>query len=275
MRLFGHRLSVGAAIGLLIILLNLLAALLAPLIALHGEATPVGPTWAGPSTLFPLGLDSLGRDLFSRLLYGARTSIGLALAITLLSFALGIVTGFSAAILGGKADMVISRIVDVIMAIPTLILALIVLTVLGTSIPALIGTIAVLEGTRVFRLSRAVATDIAAMDFVEVARLRGEGLWWIMRREILPNALAPLAAEFGLRFCYAFLFVAALSFLGLGIQPPAADWGSMVRENAPAINYGLAAPLIPAAAISLLTIGVNLVVDWFLSVHARHRSQDA
>jgi peptide/nickel transport system permease protein len=153
---------------------------------------------------------------------------------------------------------------DVIMAFPTLIFALMVLSVVGTSIPAMIVVIALLDSTRVFRLSRAVAMDIEVMEFVEAARLRGEGIWWIMRHEILPNAMPPLVAEFGLRFCFVFLFVAALSFLGLGIQPPTADWGSMVRENAGAITFGIFIPLWPAAAIALLTVGVNLVVDWFL-----------
>jgi peptide/nickel transport system permease protein len=168
--------------------------------------------------------------------------------------------------------MLLSRAVDALMAIPTLIFALLVLSVLGTSIPVLIGTIAVLDSTRVFRLSRAVAMNIVVLEYVEAARLRGEGLGWVMGREILPNALPPLIAEFGLRFCFAFLFIASLSFLGLGIQPPFADWGSMVRDNAQAISFGGIAPLIPAAAIALLTIGVNLIVDWILSIHAARRA---
>jgi peptide/nickel transport system permease protein len=150
-----------------------------------------------------------------------------------------------------------------------LIMALVVLSVLGTSIPVLVGTIAVLEATRVFRVSRSVAMNIAVLDYVEAARLRGEGLWWVMHREVLPNALPPLIAEFGLRFCFSLLFVASLSFLGLGVQPPEADWGSMVRDNATAINFGKVAPLVPAAAIAVLTISINLVVDWLLSIHAR------
>jgi peptide/nickel transport system permease protein len=154
--------------------------------------------------------------------------------------------------------------VDVLMAIPTLIFALVVLSVLPPSVVTLVVVIAVLDSTRVFRLSRAVAMDIAVLDFVEVARLRGERLPWIIFREVLPNTLPPLIAEFGLRFCFAFLFLSSLSFLGLGIQPPAADWGGMVRDNANAISFGLIIPLIPAAAIAILTIGVNLVVDWQL-----------
>jgi peptide/nickel transport system permease protein len=102
---------------------------------------------------------------------------------------------------------------------------------------------------------------------VEAAKARGEGLWWIIRKEVLPNVSAPLIAEFGLRFCFVFLFISALSFLGLGIQPPSADWGSMVRDNATLITFGDVTPLIPAAAIALLTVAINFVVDWAL-----HRS---
>jgi peptide/nickel transport system permease protein len=269
MRIVGYRVSIGALAGFAIVALNLSGAALAPLIAPYGQADLVGDVWAPPSADYWLGLDSLGRDMFSRLLYGARTTIGIALLITVCSFAIGILTGFTAAVVGRWIDVALSRFVDAVMAIPTLIFALVILSVLGTSVPALVATIAVLDSTRVFRLCRAVGLNIAVMDYVEVARLRGEKLWWIMRREVLPNALPPLITEFGLRFCFAFLFIAALSFLGLGIQPPLADWGGMVRDNAQAINFGGLAPLIPAAAIAQLTIGVNLVVDWCLSIHNR------
>jgi peptide/nickel transport system permease protein len=275
MRVFGYRLSVGAWVGLMIVTINLLGAALAPVIAPHGEADLVGDVWAPISAHAWLGLDNLGRDMFSRLLFGARTTIAIAFLITVLSFAIGISTGFAAAVLGGWVDTALSRFVDALMAIPQLIFALIILSVMGTSISVLICTIAVLDSTRVFRLARAVGLNIAVMDYVEVARLRGETLWWIMRREVLPNALPPLITEFGLRFCFAFLFIASLSFLGLGIQPPFADWGSMVRDNAQAINFGGIAPLIPATAIAQLTIGVNLLVDWFLSLHSRGQGQGA
>jgi peptide/nickel transport system permease protein len=150
------------------------------------------------------------------------------------------------------------------MAIPGLVFILLVLAIFGTEIPVLIIVIALFESTRVFRLSRAVAMNIEVMDYVEVAKLRGENLWWVIRREILPNVMAPLVAEFGVRFTYTFLFIAALSFLGLGIQPPIADWGSMVRENSVLITFSDFTPLMPAAAIALLTVSVNFVIDWIL-----------
>lgn len=254
-----------ARIGMLIILINLCAMLLAPYITPYGETELIADVWAPIDSVHILGTDQLGRDMFTRLIFGARNTISIALAIVLLSFSVGSTCGLIAATMGGWVDQALGRVVDVIMAFPTLIFALMVLSVVGTSITSLIVVIAILDSTRVFRVSRAVAMDVEVMDYVEVARLRGEGLWWVMRYEILPNVMPPLIAEFGLRFCFVFLFISSLSFLGLGIQPPTADWGSMVRENAGAISFGIYSPMYPAAAIAFLTIGVNLVVDWMLN----------
>ena len=264
LRLFGHPLNVTALVGLAIITANLAAVLFAPWVAPYGQADTVGDVWAPVSSSAVLGLDNLGRDIFSRMIYGARLSIMMALAATVLSYLIGCTLGFMAAIMGGWVDSLISRANDALLAIPTLIFALAILTVFQ-GVTTLIITIAILNATRVYRVSRAVAMDIVAFDYVEVARLRGEKLGWIIVQEVLPNALPPLAAEFGLRFCFTILFIATLSFLGFGVQPPQADWGVMVRENALILGFGGVAPLIPAAAIALLTIGVNLVVDWFLS----------
>jgi peptide/nickel transport system permease protein len=196
-------------------------------------------------------------------------TIGIALATTILSFLIGTTLGLLAATGGNVIDQILSRIVDVMLSIPLLVFALIILSMFGSSIPTLIITIAVLDSTRVFRLARAVSMNVAVLEYVEAAKLRGEGLWWVMTKEVLPNVLPPMISEFGLRFCFNFLFVAGLSFLGLGIQPPFADWGGMVRENGKAISFGLFAPLYPAAMIALMTIGVNLIVDWILSINAR------
>lgn len=269
MTLLGHKPTVTAWIGMGIIVVNLLVAIFGPAFAPYSESQTVGSTWDEPSVQMLLGADQIGRDMLTRLIYGARMTIGVALATTALSFFIGITLGFAAAVLGGWVDTIISRLVDVILSIPLLILALIILGVFGSSIPVLIVTIAVLDSTRVFRLSRALGMNLTVLEYVEAARLRGEGTWWIIRREILPNASAPLLSEFGLRFCFNFLFIAALSFLGLGIQPPFADWGGMVRENSAAINFGMLAPIWPALAITILTVGVNMVVDWLLSVEAR------
>jgi peptide/nickel transport system permease protein len=269
MTILGHKPPLSAQIGIAIVILNLLIAIFGPWLAPYGQSQSVGDTWAPSSAQMILGADQIGRDMLTRLIYGARTTIGIAACTTVLSFFIGITLGFTAAVAGAWADVLLSRLVDVILSIPQLILALIVLGVFGSSIPVLIVTIAILDSTRVFRLARALGMNLAVLEFVEVARMRGEGLWWVIRREILPNAAAPLISEFGLRFCFNFLFVAALSFLGIGVQPPYADWGGMVRENAAAINFGLWAPLYPAFAIATLTVGVNLVVDWLLSIDAR------
>jgi peptide/nickel transport system permease protein len=259
-----------AKFGLLVILIYVVVALFAPFIAPYGEAEVFPIPYAPWSSEFVFGTDQIGRDIFSRLIYGARNTVGIAVATTALAFIIGGILGLAAAIARGWLDQLLSRTVDVLMAIPSLIFALVLLSIFGSTVTNLIIIIAVLDSTRVFRLTRAVSINVVVMDYVEAARLRGEGLIWIMRREILPNIMPPLIAEFGLRFCFVFLTIAALSFLGVGIQPPTADWGSMVRENASLIQfaqYDLKAgltPLLPAAAIALLTVAVNFVVDWFL-----------
>ncbi len=250
--------------GLVVIGVYLFAAVFAPLLAPYSETELVGGAFEPWGGQFLLGTDQLGRDMLSRLIYGARNTVGIAFLTTMLSFLLGGALGLVAAISGGWLDQVLGRSVDVLMSIPQLIFALVLLSIVGSSVVNLIVIIAVLDSTRVFRLSRSVAQGVVVMDYVEAARLRGEKLPWIMRREILPNIMPPLVAEFGLRFCFVFLTISALSFLGLGIQPPTADWGSMVRDNAALITYGDVTPLLPAGAIALLTVAVNFVVDWFL-----------
>lgn len=256
--------------GMTVILIYGFVAIFAPLLAPYGEAAVHPQPYAPWSAEFILGTDQIGRDIFSRLIYGARNTIGIAFLTTLLAFAIGGGLGILASIKRGWTDQIISRVVDILMAIPSLIFALMLLSIFGSSAWSLVIIIALLDSTRVFRLTRAVAMNVVVMEYVEAARLRGEGPGWVMMREILPNIMPPLVAEFGLRFCFVFLTIAALSFLGVGIQPPTADWGSMVRDNASLIQfaqYDLKAgitPLIPAAAIALLTVAVNFVVDWFL-----------
>lgn len=258
------QLPVTAFVGLLLTATFIIMAVFAPWLAPYSMSESVGEMWLGPSADFWLGTDNLGRDLLSRLIYGARTTMTIAALATALAFSLGSVLGILAAVYGGWVDQVISRGVDIVMSIPTLIFALVILSVMPSTILMLILIMGILDSTRVFRISRAVAVDINVMDFVEAARLRGEGKRWIIFREILPNALTPLIAELGLRFIFAVLFLSSLSFLGLGVQPPEADWGSMVRENRQGIVFGVPAALIPAGAIALLAISVNLVADWIL-----------
>ena len=253
-----------AKFGMLVIVTYGFVAIFAPFLTPYGETEIVGPEFDVWGDEFILGTDGLGRDMLTRLLFGARNTVGIAFITTMLAFMIGGIMGLLAAIYTGWFDQVASRVVDVLMAIPQLIFALMLLTIFGTSIPILIIVIATLDATRIFRVTRAVSLNVVVLDYFEAARLRGERIFWLCIREILPNITAPLLAEFGLRFCFVFLMIAALSFLGLGIQPPTADWGSMVRENAVLITYGDITPILPAIAIAVLTLGVNFLVDWFL-----------
>lgn len=275
-----------AAFGILIIILYAIVSIFAGGIAPYGQeevlasanVVPGGNPDLGGNPDFPLGTDQIGRDILSRLIYGAQNTVGIAFVTTCLAFFIGGSLGFLAATFGGWLDQILSRSVDALMAIPALIFSLLLMTIatawaggekaLVTFYMILI--IAVIDSTRVFRLSRAVGLNIVVMDYIEAAKLRGEGLAYLIFREMLPNAYAPLLAEFGLRFCFVFLTIASLSFLGVGIQPPLADWGTMVKDLAPFINYAAfapqaaSAPLLAAGAIALLTVAVNFVVDWML-----------
>ncbi len=253
-----------AAFGLLVIAIYAAVAIAAPALAPFPEREIVGTQFEAWSSEHVLGTDRIGRDILSRLIYGARNTVGIAFATTALAFVVGSILGLWAALTGGWLDQVLSRFVDALMSIPALIFSLLLLTIFGTSVLTLILVIAAVDATRVFRLARAVAQGIVVMDYIEAAKLRGEGAWFLIRREILPNAMAPLVAEFGLRFCFVFLTISSLSFLGLGIKPPTADWGSMVRDNATLITFGDVTPLLPAGCIALLTVAVNFVVDWQL-----------
>lgn len=253
-----------ASLGIFVIFVYITCAIFAPIIAPYGESDILDGSFEPWSSTYWLGTDNLGRDVFSRLIYGARNTVGIAFLVTSLAFLIGTLLGIYAALKSGIVDQTLSRIVDVLMAIPSLIFSLLMLTIFGTSALSLILVIATIDSTRVFRIARAVALNIVQLDYIEAAKLRGENSFFLIRREILPNAMAPLAAEFGLRFCFVFLMISALSFMGLGLQPPTADWGSMVRDNAELISFGDITPLIPAGAIAFLTIAVNFVVDWLL-----------
>jgi peptide/nickel transport system permease protein len=275
-----------AAFGVLIILLYAIVSIFAGSIAPYGQEeifananiVPGGNPMMGGDPNFPLGTDQIGRDIYSRLIYGAQNTVGIAFATTCLAFFVGGSLGFLAAIVGGWLDQILSRAVDVLMAIPALIFALLLMTIasvwsnqLGVDRTIfMVLIIAMIDSTRVYRLSRAVGQNIVVMDYIEAAKLRGEGMGYLIFKEILPNATAPLLAEFGLRFCFVFLTIASLSFLGVGIQPPLADWGTMVKDLSQFINFAAfapnvaTAPLLAAGAIALLTVAVNFVVDWML-----------
>ncbi|MCH9704884.1 MAG: ABC transporter permease [Proteobacteria bacterium] len=244
-----------------VVVFFLAMALFAPLIAPYEVGESVSDAWEDSSAAFPLGTDNLGRDMLTRLIYGARTTILIALAATLLSFFVGSISGLLAASRRGWLDSILSRTVDLLLSFPPLIFALVMLSVLPVNHFTLITIMAFLDFTRVFRLSRAASLSIVTSDFYEAAKLRGETTLYLLRHEILPNILPPLLSEFGLRFSFMILFLSSLSFLGLGVQPPDADWGSLVKENKDGIAFGITAPLVPATAIALLVVSVNILVD--------------
>ena len=263
-----------SAVPLLCIAILLAAAVLAigaPVIAPYGEGQIVTASFAEPSGAHWLGSDVLGRDVLSRIIYGLRVTLVVGLGITFLGFTLGCLVGFLSAAVGRRVDQILSRLFDALISFPSMMIALVVIAGLGSSIPVMIITVGLIDSTRVYRVARALAADIVVRDFVEVARLRGEGLGWVLFHEILPNTLGPLLAEFGIRFTYAILFISALSFLGLGVQPPHSDLGLMVKENMQAIILGQFTPIYPALCIALITISVNLLVDWFIAASKRSR----
>lgn len=250
---------------LLVLSAVIIVVVFAPYIAPHPEAAILtDESFSLPDEVMLLGSDFLGRDVLSRLLYGARVTLSVALAISIIAFTLGCAVGFFAAVKGGWVDSLLSRSVDALISFPAIMVALIVISALGSSITVLIITIALIDSTRVFRVARALGMDIVVQDYIEAARVRGEKMGWVIWHEMLPNAIAPLAAEFGIRFTYAILFISALSFLGLGVQAPHADLGVMVKENMQGLLYETYTPLYPAICIAIVTLSVNLLVDWFL-----------
>ena len=217
-----------------------------------------------------LGTDAEDRDVLSRIMYGAGRTFGISIAAATLAYLIGTVLGVIASVSSPRVDMVLSRVVDAFLSLPNIMLGLVVVAALGSNIPVLIITAGVIYSCIVFRLARTLSADVMVSDFVEAARVRGETIWWIIFREIWPNISMTLISDFGLRLIYVILFIAGLSFLGLGIQPPQADWGSMVRENLGAFQTSGAsiyAALAPAIAIATLTVGINLIVD-DIAVHA-------
>ncbi|RWG07785.1 ABC transporter permease [Mesorhizobium sp.] len=259
-----QRSQLGRRIAMSIVAFWIVIAISAPLLAPYSQGAILSPesfSFAKDASI--LGTDYMGRDLLSRLIYASRSTLGFALVACLIAFPTGVSLGFIAALSGEGSilDQLLSRVVDILMSFPALIMALVVLGTIGTSNVAVLAIVAVVETTRVYRLARALGLDISVMDFVAVSRARGEGPIWIAAFDLLPNSLGPLAAEFGLRYTYAILLISSLSFLGLGVQPPSADWGIMVQENIQGLVYGSPAALIPAFCIASVTVGINLLVD--------------
>ncbi len=259
---FGYRVNLVGTVSFLIILCWALVAILAPWIAPHPVGEIVDFDFFGPlSAQFPLGTDYLGRDMLSRIIYGARFTVGISIAAVFLACFLGVTLGMTAAVIGGWFDSALSRFLDALTSIPSKILALVIVAGVGSSIPGLIITMAVIYIPGSYRFARALAININTMDYVTVARARGEKVGYLIRSEILPGIIGPVLADFGLRFVFIVLLLSSMSFLGLGVQPPFADWGALVKENIGGLSFAAPAVVFPSIAIASLTISVNLLID--------------
>jgi peptide/nickel transport system permease protein len=257
-----HRFSVLGLIGLVLVTFWLIVAFIGPLVAPYKGGTLTSTEIFGRySAAYPLGTDYLGRDMLSRILYGARYTMGLALAAAVLASLIGTFFGLLAAVSVRWVDEILSRLFDALISIPSKVLALVVIAAFGSSIPMLTTVAALAYIPGAFRISRSLAVNLMGLEYVQVARARGEGIFYIARVEVLPNMIHPMLADFGLRFVFIVLLLSGLSFLGLGVQPPNADWGSLVRENIGGLSEGAPAVLMPAVAIATLTIGMNLLID--------------
>lgn len=261
-RRLGYKFNLVGIIGATIIILWALVAAFAPMITPYAPGEIVDWDYFGPmSEEFRLGSDYLGRDMLSRILIGARYTVGISLAGVLSACFLGVTLGMIAAVVGGWFDTILSRLLDAFNGIPSLMFGLVVVAGVGSSIEVLVVTLALIYAPGSYRFARALAVNVNAMDFVTVARARGERIPYMISQEIFPNILGPVLADFGLRFVYIVLLLSGLSFLGLGVQPPNADWGALVRENIGGLPFGAPAVIFPSLAIASLTISVNMLID--------------
>jgi peptide/nickel transport system permease protein len=248
-------------VGLAITITITLIAIFGPLFAPHSPTAFVGIPNSGPSSHAIFGTDYIGRDVFSRFLYGGRTVIGLALLTTLIGVTLGVVIGLAAAYAGGAVDEVLMRGSDVFLAFPQILFALLLVSALGPKLWLLVLAVGITHAPRVARVMRGAALQVVERDFVKAAEAVGERRWRIISGELLPNVTSPLLVEIGLRLTYSIGLIAALSFLGFGLQPPHADWGLMINENRLSLAVQPWSVVLPVLAIALLTIGSNLVTD--------------
>lgn len=258
----GYRFGLVGWLSFGVVLFWAVVAVLAPYITPHSVGDIVDMDFFGPlSREFPLGTDYLGRDMLSRILFGARYTVGISLAATIIACTTGVALGMAAAVKGGWFDSALSRFLDALNSIPSKLFGLVVVAGVGSSIPVLILTLAVIYTPGSYRFARALAVNVNTTEFVTVARIRGERLSYLIRAEILPNIIGPVFADVGIRFVFIVLLLSGLSFLGLGVQPPDADWGALVRENIGGLPFGAPAVMAPSFAIASLTIAVNLLID--------------
>ncbi len=258
----GYKINAVGIFAFLVIFIWAMVAIFAPYLIPYPVGDIVDLDYFGPMTSdLWLGSDYLGRDVFSRILMGARFTVGISLAAVTIACTGGVVLGMCAAVIGGWFDAALSRFLDAVNSIPSKLFGLVVVAAVGSSIPVLIITLSVIYTPGAYRFARALAVNVNTMDFVTVARVRGESLLYLIGSEILPNIIRPVLADLGVRFVFIVLLLSGLSFLGLGLQPPNADWGALVRENIGGLPFAAPAVIFPSLAIASLTISVNLLID--------------
>jgi peptide/nickel transport system permease protein len=249
------------AVGFGILVFVLLVAIFGPYAAPHSTTAPIGPSLSGPSRHALLGTDFLGRDVLSRLLGGGRSVIGLAAAATGLAYVVGLAIGLVAGYTRSTLDPLLMRTIDVMLAFPPLLFLLVLIAGTGSSVGALVIGVAVIQAPGISRIVRTATLEVSVRGYVEAAIARGERAFAVIGREVLPNILAPVLVDAGLRFTFSILIIASVNFLGLGLQPPSSDWARMIGENREYISVNYLAVVAPAAMIAILTIGINLTGD--------------
>ncbi|WP_027512668.1 ABC transporter permease [Rhizobium sullae] len=250
------------AIGAFLVLLVLVIVLFGPMLAPHDPETLAPLTrYKGPSAAYWLGTDQYGRDIFSRLLIGARATVVMAVLATIAGTLLGAFVGTTSAFLGGRADELIMRTIDAVMSIPSLLFALLVVNLLGSSTVNALIAVAIAFAPGMARITRSVALSVRKQDYVNAAVARGESSVYIILREMLPNVIAPIIVEMTIRISFAVMLFATLSFLGLGAQPPAAEWGLMVSEARRYMHLSAGILIWPSVAIAVVAVGFNLLGD--------------
>lgn len=258
--------SVSGTVGALLFLVTVAVAFLGPLLAPHSPTELVGPPRAGLSADHPLGTDTLGRDILSRVLHGGVDAVVVPTLAVLVAFLVGASVGMWSGYVGGRRDTVLARLVDVLIALPPMLLAIVFVSAFGSTTWILVAVTAIFFVPRIIRIVRGATANVAAEDFVAAARLRGEPAWTILWREIMPSLSGLLLVEFAGRLSNVVIFVATLNFLGLGAQPPSSSWGLMVNETKNLLRTNAFAPLVPALLIAALAVGVSLLADQLAKV---------
>jgi peptide/nickel transport system permease protein len=248
-------------VGVVLVFLLVATALIGPFFAPHDPAAFAGAPYAKPGGSTALGTDALGRDVLSRFLWGGRSILGLSAAATAIGLVLGVSIGLVAAYSRGLLDDVLMRTMDVILAFPSIVLALVAVSTVGPKLWLIVLVVGLTTMPRVARVTRGASAELVERDFVQAAEALGEPRAKLLLGELLPNITSPLMVEASLRLTYAIGLIASLSFLGFGRQPPAADWGLMINENQQGLTVQPWGVLMPVIAIALLTIGTSLIGD--------------